>query len=126
MRDAKTKLLPLVLTAALIPLAGYPLLNLPVHVVVLELVIHPTALLVFQEMPGNQQLLPVRRTAKRLRFLVFDLAARITSHARTLYSHVKAAAIQRLTLFETRRCRWPSHYRGIVGCRPALTLLQEQ
>ncbi len=40
--------IPLVMTAALIPLAGYPLLYLPVHVVWLELIIHPTALLVFQ------------------------------------------------------------------------------
>lgn len=41
--------LPLVLTALLVPLAGYPLLYLPLHVVWLELIIHPTALLVFQE-----------------------------------------------------------------------------
>jgi P-type Ca2+ transporter type 2C len=59
--------LPLVATAALIPLAGYPLLYLPIHVVWLELIIHPTALLVFQEMPGDHDLLPARRNA-RLRF----------------------------------------------------------
>lgn len=41
--------IPLVLTATLIPLAGYPLLYLPVHVVWLEILIHPTAMLVFQE-----------------------------------------------------------------------------
>jgi Ca2+-transporting ATPase len=41
--------IPLVVTAALIPLAGYPLLYLPIHIVWLELVMHPTALLVFQE-----------------------------------------------------------------------------
>jgi P-type Ca2+ transporter type 2C len=40
--------IPLVVTAALIPLAGYPLLYLPIHIVWVELVIHPTALLVFQ------------------------------------------------------------------------------
>ncbi len=40
---------PLVATAALIPLAGFPLLYLPIHIVWLELVIHPTALLAFQE-----------------------------------------------------------------------------
>ncbi len=39
---------PLVLTAALIPLAGFPLLYLPLHIVWLELVIHPTAFLAFQ------------------------------------------------------------------------------
>lgn len=48
--------LPLVLTAAIIPLAGYPVLYLPVHIVWLELVIHPTALLVFQEMAANGRL----------------------------------------------------------------------
>jgi Ca2+-transporting ATPase len=41
--------IPLVLTATLIPLAGYPLLYLPVHIVWLEVIIHPTAMLAFQE-----------------------------------------------------------------------------
>ena len=41
--------MPLVVTAAAVPFAGYPLLYLPVHVVWLELIIHPTALLAFQE-----------------------------------------------------------------------------
>jgi Ca2+-transporting ATPase len=59
--------IPLVLTAALIPLAGYPLLYQPVHVVWLELIIHPTALLVFQDLPGNSQLAPVTRS-RQLRF----------------------------------------------------------
>jgi Ca2+-transporting ATPase len=59
--------LPLVITAALIPLAGYPILYLPIHIVWLELIIHPTALLVFQELPSNHALAPVRRTT-RLRF----------------------------------------------------------
>jgi Ca2+-transporting ATPase len=45
--------LPLVATAALIPLAGFPLLYFPVHIVWLELIIHPTALLVFQELPAD-------------------------------------------------------------------------
>jgi Ca2+-transporting ATPase len=45
--------MPLVLTASLIPLAGYPLLYLPVHVVWIELIIHPTALLVFQRLPAR-------------------------------------------------------------------------
>jgi Ca2+-transporting ATPase len=48
----------------LIPLAGYPLLYLPVHIVWLELVIHPTALLVFQEMPAGGELRPMRRSAR--------------------------------------------------------------
>jgi len=48
--------IPLVLTAALIPLAGLPLLYMPTHIVWLELVIHPTALLVFQELPASARL----------------------------------------------------------------------
>lgn len=56
--------LPLVLTAALIPLAGYPLLYLPIHVVWLELIIHPTALLVFQNLPLDHNLAPTRRTVQ--------------------------------------------------------------
>jgi Ca2+-transporting ATPase len=48
--------IPLVVTAALIPLAGYPLLYLPVHIVWLELVMHPTAMLVFQELPPDRRL----------------------------------------------------------------------
>ncbi len=53
--------LPLVVTAALIPLAGYPLLYLPIHVVWLELIIHPTALLVFQDLPSDHRLAPATR-----------------------------------------------------------------
>ena len=56
--------LPLVVTAALIPLAGYPLLYLPVHIVWLELIIHPTALLVFQELPAAASLAPATREAR--------------------------------------------------------------
>lgn len=56
--------MPLVATAALVPFAGFPLLYLPMHVVWLELIIHPTALLVFQELPAAGGLDPVRRDAK--------------------------------------------------------------
>jgi P-type Ca2+ transporter type 2C len=59
--------MPLVATAALIPFAGFPLLYLPMHVVWLELIIHPTALLVFQELPTSEELEPVERHRK-LRF----------------------------------------------------------
>ena len=44
--------IPLVATAALLPFLGYPLLYLPPHIVWLELIIHPTALLVFQQLPS--------------------------------------------------------------------------
>jgi Ca2+-transporting ATPase len=53
--------MPLVATAALVPFAGLPLLYLPMHIVWLELIIHPTALLVFQELPPSEKLEPVER-----------------------------------------------------------------
>lgn len=56
--------LPLVATAALIPLFGFPLLYLPVHIVWLELIIHPTALLVFQQLPTSGALEAIRRPTK--------------------------------------------------------------
>lgn len=54
--------IPLVITAALIPLAGYPLLYLPTHIVWLEMLIHPTALLVFQGLPSADGLGPIDRS----------------------------------------------------------------
>lgn len=53
--------LPLVVGAATIPLMGMPLLFLPIHIVWLELVIHPTAMLAFQDLPSAGPLAPVRR-----------------------------------------------------------------
>lgn len=52
--------IPLVLTATLIPLAGHPLLFLPIHIVWLELVIHPSALLGFQALPDGARLATTR------------------------------------------------------------------
>ncbi len=62
--------IPLVLTAALIPLWGYPLLYLPVHIVWLELVIHPTALFAFQQKAsdGKKDRLQVHKRSKNLFF----------------------------------------------------------
>ena len=52
--------IPLVLSAAIVPLMGLPLLYLPIHIVWLELIIHPTALLVFQELPTSARLAKAR------------------------------------------------------------------
>ncbi|WP_374639637.1 cation-translocating P-type ATPase [Hydrogenophaga sp.] len=53
--------LPLVIGAAAIPLMGLPLLFLPIHIVWLELVIHPTAMLAFQDLPSSGPLAKVQR-----------------------------------------------------------------
>ena len=44
--------IPLVVTATVIPLFGVPLPYLPLHIIWLELIIHPTAVLVFQQLPA--------------------------------------------------------------------------
>ncbi len=62
--------IPLVLTAAIVPLLGYPLLYLPIHIVWLELLIHPTALLAFQDRAPPGELARVMR-ARGTRF--YDL-----------------------------------------------------
>jgi len=58
---------PLVVSAAALPAAGYPLLYLPAHIVWLELLIHPTALLVFQGLPAAGRPLAAQR-GRRPRF----------------------------------------------------------
>jgi P-type Ca2+ transporter type 2C len=60
--------IPLVITAALIPMLGYPLLYLPIHIVLLELIIHPTALLVFQNLATQRDMGPPPSKDDRPRF----------------------------------------------------------
>jgi len=103
----------LVLTATLIPLAGYPLLYLPIPIVWLEAIIHPTAMLVFQELPSGRHLR--RAEARRpARFFtrgewVFILASGLLltavvifgydrSLARGGVEHARAMALAVLTL----------------------------
>lgn len=54
---------PLLLSALIIPLTGHPLLLLPIHLVWLELIVHPTASLVFEADPPDEDLMhrPPRR-----------------------------------------------------------------
>lgn len=60
--------MPLVATAVLIPMLGYPLLYLPIHIVWLELIIHPTALLVFQNLHACRSLDPPPAKGGHTRF----------------------------------------------------------
>lgn len=68
---------PFVLTAAVIPLLGYPLLYLPVHIVWLELIIHPTALFAFQKQAGQQDLNKKHQRQITARFFTSIEALRI-------------------------------------------------
>lgn len=70
---------PLLLVALVVPLAGAPLMLLPVHLVWLEIIVHPTASLVFEADPAEADLMrrPPRPVAQELiapRALVRPLA----------------------------------------------------
>jgi Ca2+-transporting ATPase len=135
--------IPLVISAALIPLAGYPLLYLPVHVVWLELLIHPTALLVFQGLPADTAIGRRRRHGTRF----FDgrewatiglVGASITlavagSYERSLgptlnVEHARAMALAVLTLGSAGTTAALTALRGraalaMIGITVALSLL---
>ena len=135
--------IPLVTTAALIPLAGYPLLYLPIHVVWLEMIIHPTALLVFQDLPEPGVLERAQRR-RRARFfswrdwLVIAVAGGLatglitTGYVRSLgmgrnVEHARAMALMTLTLTSaaiaavlSRLRTWPA--RTIAAATIALSL----
>ena len=49
--------IPLLLTAFLVPVLGAPLLLLPVHLVLLELIVHPVVSLVFEDAPAPPSLM---------------------------------------------------------------------
>ena len=139
--------LPLVVTAALIPLAGYPLLYLPIHVVWLELIIHPTALLVFQEMPSDHGLTPVRRKTRlsffnRLQWLTIVAVGMLVtvvvaaSYLRSLgagydVEHARAMAMVALTTASAGITATLSRLRGhvariVVASTMALSILLVQ
>jgi Ca2+-transporting ATPase len=105
--------IPLVVTAAVIPLAGYPLLYLPIHIVWLEMIIHPTALLVFQNLAAGDSL-GHRPRDRQLRFFtarqwlvivlvgVLITAIVVASYVRSLgagfdVAHARAMALAALT-----------------------------
>jgi len=132
--------IPLVITAAAIPLTGYPLLYLPVHIVWLELVIHPTALLVFQNLPSDGRL-AVRRHQHEMQFfdrgqwLAIILAGTVitlvvmVSYVRSLgagydVEHARAMALVSLTVASAGITAALSSLRGhLARLLVALTLL---
>ena len=121
--------IPLVLTAAAIPLAGYPLVYLPIHIVWLEMVIHPTALLVFQDGATSATLGPqqIRRTAQfysRAEWAIITVvgillfALTVGGYVRSLgrgynVEHARATAMAILTF-------------GSAGCTAALSRLRSR
>ncbi len=65
--------IPFVFSAAIIPLLGFPLLYYPIHIVWIELIIHPTSLLVFQDLPPSKKLDPIVRQSQVRFFSVKDI-----------------------------------------------------
>ena len=138
--------IPLVITAALIPLAGYPLLYLPVHIVWLEMLIHPTALLVFQGLPSTDGFGPVdgRRAVRffsRIEWLLIGVvgglmtaivtAGYVRSFDTGQADHGRAMALAVLTLSSATltaalsRCRTPMS-QVIVAATIGLSLVLTQ
>ncbi len=59
--------LPFVLSAAILPLLGYPLIYYPIHIVLIELMIHPTSMLAFQAAPVASHQITARKP-RQVRF----------------------------------------------------------
>jgi Ca2+-transporting ATPase len=138
---------PLVVTATLIPLGGYPLLYLPIHVVWLELVMHPTALLAFQapaaaaELAATVRVTRVRLFARHEWSAVVVIAAALTTFVasgflRTLdeggdVGHARAMAVVTLSFASAGLVAAATGLRTgvarvIAGMTVALTLLVVQ
>lgn len=125
--------MPLVVGAALIPMLGLPLLFLPLHIVWLELLIHPTAMLAFQDLPPQGPLAaavrgqPARFFAPQAWWVILGLGALMSAalvggyllalgpnadapHARAmalgLLTAISAAAVIGLTGLRRPAARW--------------------
>ncbi len=61
--------MPFIFSAAIIPLLGYPLLYYPTHIVFIELIIHPSSMLVFQDLPQSG---PLETAQRRNEILFFN------------------------------------------------------
>ncbi len=76
--------MPFVFSAAIIPLLGFPILYYPIHIVFIELIIHPTSMLVFQDLPQNGILEPVKNRRQHIQF--FNTREWLTLLATGFYS----------------------------------------
>ncbi len=87
---------PLLLAALLVPLLGAPLLLLPVHLVWLELIVHPTASLVFEYDPPAPDLMQRPPRPRDAGLLSWPSALRATAVGATLCAGVLALYLIRL------------------------------
>ena len=111
---------PLLLAALVVPLLGEPLLLLPVHLVLLELVLHPVVSLVFQADPADDDVMarPPRTAGHSL-----DLAA--LRHPYAIGTLLAGAVI---ALYLVALGRWPEEqaraaaFAAILVSQPLLVL----
>jgi Ca2+-transporting ATPase len=120
--------IPLVMTSALIPLADYPLVFLPVHIVWLELIIHPTALLSFQAQAKSDQ----KHTGNKTSFfskteVVLILIVGLSTAASLSWSfssginegselnYVRAKAMALLTLWSAGAGVYLTEFRSVIA-----------
>jgi Ca2+-transporting ATPase len=100
---------PLLLSALVVPLVGAPLLLLPIHLVWLELVVHPTASLVFEADPAPDDLM--RRPPRRRETSLLGRGALAGLLMRGL---ALTAGVLGLYLFELGRGSSPEAARGVA------------
>lgn len=81
---------PIVLGALIIPLAGAPLLLLPIHLVWLELIVHPTAALVFEADPPDPDLMQRPPRKPREPFLTRGAALRVAGEGIAIFLGILA------------------------------------
>lgn len=85
--------IPLVLSAAVIPLMGFPLLFKPIHLVWLELILHPSSLFAFQKMVRPEDLKKVKPQAQ---FFAFKEVVGMTTESFAVLIAVVFFYIQRI------------------------------
>jgi len=107
--------LPLLLGAFLVPLFGAPLLLLPVHLVLLELFVHPVVSLVFEDAPAPASLMrePPRSPTQFL--LSRNDLIRVVVQGAVLSTGVIALYLWRLTVVSADEARATAFVAMIVG-----------
>ena len=139
--------IPFVFSAAIIPLLGYQLIYFPIHIVFIELIIHPTAMLVFQDLPHSKTL-AIAKQMKKIHFftnkdwlkiviigsfatLVVILSFILTFHESSNIEHARAIALAELSFISAALTYGLSGFRTwtariiILGTLTfALTLIQ--
>lgn len=111
---------PLLLSALVFPILGQPLLLLPIHFVVLELILHPVVSLVFQADPARPDTMsrPPRRTSDVFALSAFGRSYAVGSVLALAVVAVHLGALGRWTEDEARALAFVA----LLGAQPSLLL----